>query len=219
MKVIGIDLSGPANHKDTAMVIFQLKDRELVFEKLIVNASDQMLLTNIKDAASKDKIVIGMDAPLSYQDGGGDRPQDKGMRNFMKEHGLSGSSIMAPTMTKMVYLTLRGISLSHRIMAIEQKKNISLVEVHPGGAIGTRLEEEMLHHARTYKKDNDSGKAIYDWFPSVGLLKLPEEVCQTSHTIDACGAALAAWHWGDPNKKPMWLWDQITPEHPYPCCC
>jgi uncharacterized protein len=94
MKIIGIDLSGPANHKDTVMAIFRIKEDKLIFEKAITIACDEMLLGGIMSAASSDEAVIGIDAPLSYQDGGGDRPQDKSIRNVLKEHGLSGSSIM-----------------------------------------------------------------------------------------------------------------------------
>lgn len=83
---------------------------------------------------------------------------------------------MAPTMIKMVYLTLRGIFLSQRIQSMEQAKKIKIVEVHPGGSIGTRLGENLLPHARTYKKELDSSKAIYHWFQSVGLMGLPEDI-------------------------------------------
>ena len=86
--------------------------------------------------------MIGIDAPLSYQDGGGDRPQDKSIRQFIKKHGLSGSSIMPPTLTKMVYLTLRGIGLTRRIMLLNDSQNIRMVEyiqelrlVHASGLI------------------------------------------------------------------------------------
>lgn len=80
MKIIGIDLSGPANHKDTAMVIFQQEENELIFDKMVINASDGCLLSNIASAVSMDEVVIGI---VSYQDGGGDRPQDKALRQFI----------------------------------------------------------------------------------------------------------------------------------------
>ncbi len=135
MKVIGIDLAGPANHKDTVMSVFQADGDLLIFEKGIEHASDEKIFTIIQTIAANEDVVIGIDAPLSYQDGGGDRPQDKSIRQFIKKHGLSGSSIMPPTLTKMVYLTLRGIGLTRRIMLLNDSQNIRMVEVHPGAAI------------------------------------------------------------------------------------
>ena len=90
MKVIGIDLSGPANHKDTVMSIFQADGNLLIFENVIDLASDEKIFKAIQAIASNEPIVIGIDAPLSYQDGGGDRPQDKSIREFIKRYGLLG---------------------------------------------------------------------------------------------------------------------------------
>jgi uncharacterized protein len=220
MKVIGIDLSGPANHKDTVMTIFQFKNDQLTFEDMIADASDEMMISAITSAASKENVVIGIDAPLSYQDGGGDRPQDKSIRQFIKGHGLSGSSIMPPTLTKMVYLTLRGMALTRRIMSMNLMGKIRLVEVHPGAAIGARIgNEDGLYHALHYKKEVESRKAIFEWFQTIGFLGLPDEIPLSSHQIDACAAALAAWHWADPTKQPLWNWKIISPEHPFEFCC
>lgn len=218
MIVIGIDLSGPANHKDTAMAVFQAKEDVLVLEDMMAYVDDKKILSTILSYASQE-IIIGIDAPLSYQDGGGDRPQDKSLRNFIKEYGLSGSSIMPPTLTKMVYLTLRGVSLTRRIMNMAEAEKIRMVEVHPGAAIGTRIGPAHIFHALHYKKEIQSRYYILDWFQSNGLKNLPADITETSHQIDACGAALAAWYWGDPTKKPSWHWEHVTPEHPFEMCC
>jgi uncharacterized protein len=219
MKVIGIDLSGPANHKDTVLTVFQVRKDQLSFENMVVDGSDEMIISTIIVAASTDDVVVGIDAPLSYQDGGGDRPQDKSIRQFIKSVGLSGSSIMPPTLTKMVYLTLRGISLTRRIMASSDLKNIRFVEVHPGAAIGVRLGADGLYHALNYKKDLASREAIFDWFRTIGFSGLPDEIPYITHQIDACAAALAAWHWAEPAKHPEWLWNKTSPEHPFEYCC
>lgn len=219
MKVIGIDLSGPANHKDTVLAVFQVRNNLLCFEDMIVDASDEMMISAIMAAASVEDVVIGIDAPLSYQDGGGDRPQDKSIRQFIKSFGLSGSSIMPPTLTKMVYLTLRGITLTRRIMANKDFRKIRLVEVHPGAAIGSRIGTEGLDHALHYKKDLESRKVIFEWFETIGFAGLQYEIHLISHQIDACAAALAAWHWADPTKQPKWFWNETSPEHPFEFCC
>ncbi|MFP3489293.1 DUF429 domain-containing protein, partial [Staphylococcus sp. SIMBA_130] len=81
----------------------------------------------------KKDVTIGIDAPLSYQPGGGDRPSDRALRQRIVKAGMRSGSIMTPTMTRMVYLKLRGISLSRGLEA-----NAHIVEVHPGAAIGLR---------------------------------------------------------------------------------
>ena len=219
LKVIGIDLAGPANHKDTVMSVFQAREDLLIFENAMDQASDEKIFTAIQAIAAKEHVVIGIDAPLSYQDGGGDRPQDKSIRQFIKTYGLSGSSIMPPTLTKMVYLTLRGIGLTRRILLMNDSQNIQIVEVHPGAAIGTRIGTDKIEHALQYKKELDSRKIIFDWYKSVGLMGIPSEVVQTSHAIDSCAAALASWHWGDATKQPTWHWKERTTEHPFEFCC
>lgn len=177
MKVIGIDLSGPANHKDTVLSVFQVKDERLVFEEMVVDASDERIISTIKAAASIGEVVIGIDAPLSYQDGGGDRPQDKSIRQLMKSYGLSGSSIMPPTLTRMVYLTLRGVSLTRRVMAMDSFEKIQLVEVHPGAAIGTRIGNDQLHHALFYKKRRNQVNSFWS-----GLIRLVWRGCRKQCT-------------------------------------
>jgi predicted nuclease with RNAse H fold len=119
----------------------------------------------------------------------------------------------------MVYLTLRGMALTRRIMAISVLEKIRLVEVHPGAAIGARIGAEGLYHALHYKKELESRKAIFEWFQTIGLTGLPDEISLRSHPIDACAAALAAWHWADPTKSPIWHWNTVSPEHPFEFCC
>ncbi|MGJ7923075.1 DUF429 domain-containing protein [Neobacillus sp. LXY-4] len=219
MKIIGIDLSGPANHKDTALTVFQYKNEGLYFEDMITDASDEMMISAIASAVSTDDVVIGIDAPLSYQDGGGDRPQDKSIRQFIKKCGMSGSSIMPPTLTKMVYLTLRGMGLTRRIMAMNLNNDIRIVEVHPGAAIGTRIGTDGLKHALSYKKELESSKAVLNWLETIGLKGLPNEIYESTHQIDSCAAALAAWYWADPTKQPTWQWETTSAEHPFELSC
>jgi uncharacterized protein len=219
LKIIGIDLSGPANHKDTVLTVFHLHKGMLEFQGMVEGASDEMLISRIEAESMSDGVVIGIDAPLSYQDGGGDRPQDKSIREFIKGYGMSGSSIMPPTLTKMVYLTLRGIGISRRINYINTLHEIKIVEVHPGAAIGTRIGSSKLPHVLQYKKERQSRAAIFTWFESMGLNKLPEEIIDSTHKMDSCAAALAAWHWTDPTKHPTWHWKTISSQHPFEFCC
>lgn len=126
---------------------------------------------------------------------------------------------MPPTLTKMVYLTLRGISLTRRLIALDMIGKIQFAEVHPGAAIGTRIGEENLIHALHYKKELESRQYIAEWFQTIGVHGLPDEISNTSHQIDSCAAALAAWHWVDPAKNSPWQWSATSPEHPFEFCC
>jgi uncharacterized protein len=105
-------------------------------------------------------------------------------------------------------------------MALSMAANIKIVEVHPGAAIGTRIGADHLEHALQYKKNDLSRNVIYKWFPTVGLHQIPTTVTENSHRMDACAAALAAWHWADPTKQPIWQWNEnTTSEHPFELCC
>ncbi|WP_260631697.1 DUF429 domain-containing protein [Neobacillus niacini] len=139
MRVIGIDLSGPSNHKDTVMEVFEKQDGELTFDNLRRNIGDFEIIEEIHAQSQLDEVVIGMDAPLSYQDGGGDRLGDKQLRQFIVSIGMKSGSIMPPTFNRMVYLTLRGIKLTREIENLTSKNPISIVEVHPGAVIGSRI--------------------------------------------------------------------------------
>ncbi|MFY4776408.1 hypothetical protein [Metabacillus sp. RGM 3146] len=96
-------------------------------------------------------LVIGFDSPLSCNDGGGDRKADRLFREYIKGQGMHHGSIMPPTLTKLVYLTLRGISLTRMIERLS--KPIQVVEVHPGAAMFTRLKDTERILALLYKKN------------------------------------------------------------------
>lgn len=55
MKIIGIDLSGPANYKDTVMVVFQVQSDLLIFKKAVIDASDKKIISVIKEIAAHTK--------------------------------------------------------------------------------------------------------------------------------------------------------------------
>ncbi|QPC47866.1 DUF429 domain-containing protein [Mangrovibacillus cuniculi] len=215
LKIIGIDLSGPSNWKDTVMTVFTASDEMLHLDEMIVGASDQMVMDKLMDLRQEERVTIGIDAPLSYQDGGGDRPQDKGLRWFMKEYGLNGSSVMPPTLTRMAYLTLRGIALTRRIQMEEELEHFTILEVHPGAAIGSRIPDVL--HALMYKKDEESRVVVVKWMQALGLNGLPENLHAETHTVDACAAALAAWCYEE--RTSTWIWNDVSEAHPFVLCC
>ncbi|MEH7249279.1 DUF429 domain-containing protein [Neobacillus niacini] len=217
MKIIGIDLSGPRNHKDTVLTVFEKQGGQLTFIKLLSDIGDLDILKEITTQSELDEVVVGIDAPLSYQDGGGDRPGDKELRKYIVSLGMRSGSIMTPTMTKMVYLTLRGIRLSRELENLKGLNPISIVEVHPGAIIGSRLPQGNLKNVLSYKQDLIARTFIRNWFQEQNLKGLPETIEKESHYIDACAAALGAWHWSELNPK--WLFPANPPLHPYDFCC
>ncbi|MDF2947511.1 MAG: hypothetical protein K0S51_2190 [Bacillales bacterium] len=219
MIIIGIDLSGPSNHKDTALTVFEKKDQALEFVKWKNNLSDHDILKEILEQSQKDEVVIGIDAPLSYEDGGGDRESDRGLRKFIVAIGMKSGSIMPPTFNRMVYLTLRGIKLSREIGNLNTVHPISIVEVHPGAVIGSRLPKKDFENVLIYKQERVVRSFIRMWLTEQGLNNIPIEVEEESHSIDACAAALGAWHWKDPAYNPKWLYKANNPLHPFDYCC
>lgn len=219
MRVIGIDLSGPSNHKDTVIAVFERQDGKLKFLNMKRNIGDLDILDEIYAQSQIDEVVIGMDAPLSYEDGGGDRQGDKQLRQYIVSHGMKSGSIMPPTFNRMVYLTLRGIKLTREIENLTVPKPISIVEVHPGAVIGSRIPPKDLAYVLTYKQEMSSRSFIKNWLGDQLLTHLPPFIDEESHMIDACAAALGAWHWKDPLFVPKWLLPANPPLHPYDYCC
>ncbi|WP_411334404.1 DUF429 domain-containing protein [Metabacillus indicus] len=216
MHVVGIDLAGPANHKETAVAVFKKDAESLVLKSLSFHNSDRLILDTVSRLASEEgQVTVGIDAPLSYQDGGGDRPSDKAVRSKLREAGLYHGSIMPPTMNRMVYLTLRGIHLSR---ALENYTG-SIVEVHPGGAIGLRLKPEDRHLALSYKKSEEDRRSLLPFFEQWRMKNISPDAAETSHGLDACAAALAAWHWADAEHEPEICIGADKPFHPFDFCC
>jgi predicted nuclease with RNAse H fold len=181
--------------------------------------SDEDILKEISAQSETDEVVIGIDAPLSYEDGGGDRESDRALRRFIIEIGMKAGSIMAPTYNRMVYLTLRGIKLSREIETQASRYPTSIVEVHPGAVIGSRLTEAEKDHVLSYKQSPEVRRLLLRWFKKQQLIGIPETAAEQSHAIDACAAALGAWHWGDQRYTPKWMYAARLPLHPYDFCC
>ncbi|WP_223589030.1 DUF429 domain-containing protein [Neobacillus bataviensis] len=219
MRVIGIDLSGPSNHRDTVLSVFETQGSYLKFVKWISPVSDQGILNEILEQSQLDEVVVGIDAPLSYEDGGGDRQGDRELRKFITALGMKPGSIMTPTMTRMVYLTLRGIRLSREIESLKTPYPISIVEVHPGAVMGSRISPDELGYVLSYKQNLSARMFIWNWLGQQNLTELPILIEEQSHSIDACAAALGAWQWKDPSLEPKWLFPANPPLHPYDLCC
>ncbi|MGI8313542.1 DUF429 domain-containing protein [Halobacillus mangrovi] len=219
MKIIGIDLSGPSNYKDTVIAILKENKLQLNLEHLQEGASDEEIFSIIKKEIDNGPIYIGIDAPLSYQDGGGDRPHDRSLRAYAKSLGMKPGSIMPPTLTRMVYLTMRGVHLAHMLRS-HFGDQVSIVEVHPGVALTSRLPEDKRAIAFSYKKEIESRVQAIEWLTSQMLNNSETTINETStHTTDAVLAGIAAWHVACKQKSPTWYREAEPPHHPFPFSC
>src|SRR5688572_13918280 len=104
--VVGVDLAGPSNVAETARVWLLPAGGRLVLAGSRTHATHAALLRTVEDLAAGGPVIVGLDAPLSYNPGGGDRPPDQALRERLVALGLPSGTVMSPTMTRMAYLTL-----------------------------------------------------------------------------------------------------------------
>lgn len=212
MKIIGVDLSGPTNTAETAMAWFKVEGEKLSYEGSQVGTTDQQILD--LRSALEGNLVFGLDAPLSYMPGGGDRPADSELRRRLINAGLTPGSVMPPTMNRMAYLTLRGISVARFLSALDPN-TIRIVEVHPAGCLVLRGANP--HVVREIKTNTEARHQLLAWLEGQGLRALAQLNPESSHLIAACASALAAWKWSGGN--PIWIKPADPPFHPYDFAC
>ena len=216
MKTIGIDLSGPRNFADTCLVSFEEQGNEIYLSDVCEGADDHQILEAVSSLDPKDRMIIGMDAPLSYNFKGGDRLSDSELRRFVKSHG-GRVGIMPPTMMRMVYLTLRGVQLTRLLESLKPGFNLEIVEVHPGACM--ILRGATADDVRSFKSDPSARGRLLDWLETKGLQGIchPHGQPISDHYVAACAAALAAWQWS--LGKSVWRFAADPPHHPYDFAC
>jgi predicted nuclease with RNAse H fold len=211
MTIIGLDLSGPSNAADTACAVFDVAQGLLHLRALYCGLNDGDVLSVVSRHAGSD-LTIGLDAPLSYEDGGGDRARDRELRRVLTKKGLPSGTIMTPTMTRMAYLTLRGVHLAGLLQRAHPAARI--VEVHPMGSLVLAGLDPAL--ATRIKSDEIARLEILKSLPAMGMRQLPT-AAGSDHELAALGAAFAAWQWR--NGTPSWQCAAQPPHHPYPMAC
>jgi predicted nuclease with RNAse H fold len=214
MAVLGIDLSGPRNSADTFLVHFEERGNKLHLQNIYAGADDQKIFEAIGSLKAGERITIGMDAPLSYNLSGGDRPSDKDLRRFVKERG-GQAGIMPPTMMRMVYLTLRGIALTRLFESLKPTYEFQIVEVHPGACLF--LHGANAQDVKIFKHDSTARSRLLDWLESKGLEGISHHKSVADHYVAACAAAFGAWKWRSGNS--IWKFPAIPPHHPYEFAC
>jgi len=214
MYTVGIDLSGPRNREDTVLVFFEPGENGTLLRlvKSVHGASDTEIVQEITtllapDAASP---VIGIDAPLSYNEGGGDRPADRDLRRRIVASGLASGSVMPPTLTRMAYLTLRGVCVA-RTLGMSLPVPPAIVEVHPGAAMVLRGAPSDA--VRSMKTSAPGRRRLLRWLEEEGLHGVAVDRDSSDHYVAACAAALSAWKWHTGN--PAWIQRAELPHHPF----
>jgi predicted nuclease with RNAse H fold len=207
--VVGIDLSGPANSTDTALSVFTVQQGKLRHQRTDVDVGDVAMLEILRALGSVRSLSVGLDAPLSYQPGGGDRPADRALRELVAAAGLHSGSVMTPTMTRMAYLTLRGMSVSRCLVAT--LRSCSVVEVHPGATLA--LRGAPTRDVRAMKRSAAARRRLRIWLDTQGLLGLPEAGTPSDHVVASWAAALAAWSWQEESSA--WCVPADPPFHPF----
>jgi len=207
MYVLGVDLAGPANRAETAVALFQSRPPGLQLLHARTGAGDADILALAANAGTP--LIVGLDAPLSYQPGGGDRPADRRLRQVAQAAGMSTGSVMPPTLTRMVYLTVRGISVARMLSTLDPPPRI--VEVHPGAAMV--LRGAPLAVVRALKAETTARCTLRDWLAEQQLHGLEELAAPSDHLIAALAAALASWRWVE--GAAVWHEPAQPPHHPF----
>ena len=213
MKIIGLDLSGPTNTADTCLALFEARGSGLAYLDSIQGAGDARILEVASHHLKAGALVIGLDAPLSYQPGGGDRPSDAELRRLVKARG--GTGVMTPTMTRMAYLTLRGVALTRLLSRLRPWADLRLVEVHPGAVL--MLRGAPPADVAGFKRAPGPRLRLLSRLGRLGLQDVPMREDVSDHFVAACAAALGAWQWA--LGKSAWLFRADPPLHPYDFAC
>lgn len=211
---MGIDLSGPSNAEETVLVVFRVQGESLQQVETILRADDSLLWERISSWLRNDNAVIGLDAPLSYRVGGGDRPGDRRLRNAVIAVGLRAGTVMPPTLHRMAYLTLRGIALARMFLSISPRTP-RIVEVHPSATMA--LRGAPISDLLNLKQNPLARRALLKWLESQGLNGVSTFKPASDHYVAACAAALAAWKWS--RRESVWLEPAQFPFHPFDYAC
>ena len=128
--------------------------------------------------------------------------------------GLPSGTVMPPTLTRMAYLTLRGITVA-RIAATTTGARARIVEVHPGAACVLRGAPAGI--VRALKSSAAARRQLLRWLEGEGLEGIGGGPDPGDHFVAACAAALAAWKWS--LGAPAWIHPADPPWHPYDMAC
>lgn len=206
--LIGIDLAGPTNRDGTALSTWRRDDRSTECLEIGTGFDDRRLAEHIETWS--DTPVVGLDAPLSYEPGGGDRRADRALREAVKGF-VPRPSIMTPTMTRMAYLTLRGLAVARLVLAVRPRARI--VETHPGAHLV--LAGADPNDVGALKRDAAARRRLVAWSVGKGMTAI-EDRAFDDHEVASIAAARAAWRWSDGESN--WQMPADPPLYPFAVC-
>jgi predicted nuclease with RNAse H fold len=214
MKVLGLDLAGPAHVADTCLAVFEAAEDSIRLADLYEGADDEKILAAVARLGGGEPPCLGIDAPLSYQPGGGDRPADAALRARVRFAGRA-VGVMTPTMTRMVYLTLHGMGLVRLLESLRPACSPRIVEVHPGASMLLRGADPQ--DVRDFKRRPAARGRLLRWLERTGGRGVEAAGAHSDHLVAACAAAGAAWQWH--LGKAVWRYPAAPPHHPYDFAC
>ncbi|MFO7608223.1 MAG: DUF429 domain-containing protein [Candidatus Krumholzibacteriia bacterium] len=213
LNIVGIDLSGPSNPRGTCVVVLRCHEDSAVFTRSLPAAGDAAIFDLVASLSVEGQVVVGLDAPLSYQPGGGLRLRDRSLRERIVACGMRHGSVMPPTFNRMAYLTLRGLGVARLLGTLDQEQ-VRVIEVHPGATFC--LRGAPLASVLAFKKQREHRAPLLEWLFTQGMASLPPTE-PSDHFVAASGAALAAWEWS--RGRSVWLAAPEPPYHPYAFAC
>jgi predicted nuclease with RNAse H fold len=209
--LLGIDLAGPAAPQRTGVALFAAEGEGMRRLPAGCDGSDEGLRARVAERAEEAPVVVGIDAPLSYQPGGGQREADAELRRVIQARGMHPGSVIPPTAPRMVYVTLRGVALAHALTTIGAAHPVRVVEVHPGAALC--LRGAPLAAIRGFATDTAARGELLQWLGEYGVDGLDPTATESDHDVAACAAALGARDWF--AGRPRWLHPARPPWHPF----
>jgi predicted nuclease with RNAse H fold len=196
------------------MVSFEESGEEIHLIDVREGAEDNQILEAISSLGQEQRIVIGIDAPLSYNPIGGDRASDSELRRLVHTQG-GRVGIMPPTMIRMVYLTLRGLQVTRLLESLKPQYDLRIIETHPGACMILRGAD--AGDVRNFKSEPSARGRLLNWLEAKGLKGIFCAETVSDHFVAACAAASAAWQWS--LEKSIWCFAADPPHHPYDFAC
>ena len=215
VRVVGVDLSGPADPRYTALVWGDGQGARLSYTLHCQGADDRKILSVVRQQCDMIPTIVGLDAPLSYEPEGGMRDRDRDLQTVLRSAGMPPDSVMSPSAPRMSDRTSRGISVARAIMDIRARNPATVVEVHPGGAMA--LAGAPIGLVRQMNEDPVVRSKLVDWLKDNGMTGLPGDISLNEYLLAGAACTLAAWNWR--AGRPNWQRPAEPPLHPFDLAC
>ncbi|WP_340399427.1 DUF429 domain-containing protein [Paenibacillus sp. FSL H8-0079] len=221
---IGIDLSSGNNIANTSVTVLELTNNNMLKLVSITSGLNDADILDVIDKY-KENCVIGIDSPLSTNGDNKCRESDKKLKDSLaeinkfiqnKQEKFKLSSVIPPMSRHMVYLTVRGITLSRSISIGYPEAKI--VEVHPRAALFLHFYHSIAVDIQNYKEvNNKHAKLNVINCLSQTISGIEATGNYTDHDIDSIVAAYSAFCWDVGTYA--FLFSKTDKFHPYEFSC